>query len=233
MLLVTDVGLSPGDFVLDGDPLPLSKRGRSPQIFSPCLLSPNGWMDEDGTWHGGRPCPVHIVLDGHSSSPQKRGTAPQFSSHLYCGQTAGCIKVPLGMEVGLSLGDCVRWRPSPLPPTGAEPHPVFGPRVLWPNGCMDQDATWYGGRPRPTRHCVRCGPSYSQKKGHTHPTQCLAHVCCGQMAGWMKTPLGTEVDLGPGHIVLDGVPAPAKGAQQPPYFRPMSIVATVAHLSYH
>jgi len=29
------------------------------------------------------------------------------------------------------------------------------------------------------------------------------------MAGWMKTPLGTEVDLGSGHIVLDGVPAPA------------------------
>ena len=48
----------------------------------------------------------------------------------------------------------------------------------------------------------------------------------------MKTPLGTEVDLGLGHIVLDGVPAPAKGAQQPPSFRPMSIVATVAHLSY-
>ena len=36
------------------------------------------------------------------------------------------------------------------------------------------------------------------------------------MAGRMKTPLGTEVDLGPDHIVLDGVPAPAKGAQQPP-----------------
>ena len=31
----------------------------------------------------------------------------------------------------------------------------------------------------------------------------------------MKTPLGTEVDIGPGHIVLDGVSAPAKVAQQP------------------
>jgi len=60
----------------------------------------------------------------------------------------------------------------------------------------------------------------------------LAHVYCGQTAGWMKTPLGTEVHLGPGHIVLDGVPAPAKGAQQPsPSFRPM-FVATVAHLNY-
>jgi len=39
----------------------------------------------------------------------------------------------------------------------------------------------------------------------------------------MKTPLGTEVDLGPGHIVLDGDPAPtAKRAQQrsPPLFGP-------------
>ena len=45
------------------------------------------------------------------------------------------------------------------------------------------------------------------EKRHTHPTQFLAHVYCGQTAGWMKTPLGTEVDLGQGHIVLDGVPA--------------------------
>jgi len=36
-----------------------------------------------------------------------------------------------------------------------------------------------------------------------HPTQFLAHVYCGQTAGWMKTPLGTEIDLGLGHIVLD------------------------------
>jgi len=31
-----------------------------------------------------------------------------------------------------------------------------------------------------------------------------AHVYCDQTAGWInfKIPLGTEVDLGPGHIVL-------------------------------
>ena len=35
--------------------------------------------------------------------------------------------------------------------------------------------------------------------------------------------LGMEVSLGPGHIVLDEDAAPpAKGAQQPPSFRPMS-----------
>jgi len=104
----------------------------------------------------------------------------------------------------------------PSTPKGAEPHPIFVPRLLWPNGCMDQDATWYLGRPRPTRHCVRCGPAIPPEKGTPTPTQFLAHVCCGQMAGWMKTPLGTEVDLSSGHIVLDGVPAPAKGAEQPP-----------------
>jgi len=43
----------------------------------------------------------------------------------------------------------------------------------------------------------------------------------------MKTPIGTEVDLGPGHIVLDGDPAPpAKEAKQPSPFWLMSIVAT-------
>jgi len=53
------------------------------------------------------------------------------------------------------------------------------------------------------------------------------------MAGWMKTPLGTEADLGPGHIVLDVVPAVRKtGTAAPPSFWLMSIVATVAHLSY-
>jgi len=56
-------------------------------------------------------------------------------------------------------------------------------------------------------------PATPRKKGLPTPTQFLAHVYCGQMAGCMKTPLVTEVDLCSGHIVLDGVPAPAKGAQ--------------------
>jgi len=45
---------------------------------------------------------------------------------------------------------------------------------------MDQDATWYGGRPRPRPHCARWGPSFSPKKGHSPPAQFSAHVCCGQ-----------------------------------------------------
>jgi len=69
------------------------------------------------------------------------------------------------------------------------------------------------------------------EKGHIHTTQFLAHVYCGQMAGWMKTTLGTEIDLGPGHTVLDGSQLPRKGHSSP-LFSVMSIVATVAHVSY-
>ena len=49
-------------------------------------------------------------------------------------------------------------------------------------------------------------------------------------------PFGMEVGLGPGDFVLDGDPAHPllreKRAQPPLNFRPISIVATVAHLSY-
>jgi len=38
-------------------------------------------------------------------------------------------------------------------------------------------------------------------------------------------PLGKKVGVGPGHIVLDGDPVGTQPPQQPPTFRPMSIVA--------
>jgi len=41
---------------------------------------------------------------------------------------------------------------------------------------------------------------------------------CGQTAGWTKTPLGTEVDIGAGHIVLDGFPALRERGTAPPLF---------------
>jgi len=104
--------------------------------------------------------------------------------------------------------------------------------------------------------------------------QFSAHICCCQMARWIKMPLGREVGLGSSDIVLDGDPAPPifrpyllwpkgwmeqdaswygsrpqpkprcvrRGPSSPPRrerstaaapsFRPMSIVVTVAHLSY-
>ena len=69
--------------------------------------------------------------------------------------------------------------------------------------------------------CVRWGPrSTLPKKRAEPPPQFSAHVYCGQTAGCIKMPLRTEVDLGPGHFVLDGFPLSAKEAQQPPLFGP-------------
>ena len=49
---------------------------------------------------------------------------PRFSAHFYCGQMAGCIKMPLGMDVGLSPGDFVLdGAPIALPKKEAEPLP--------------------------------------------------------------------------------------------------------------
>ena len=76
------------------------------------------------------------------------------------------------------------------------------------------------------------GDPATPEEGHTQPTQFLAHVYCGETAGWMKTPLATQVDIGPDHILLDGVPAVRKRGTTAPSIRPMSTVATVAHLSF-
>jgi len=114
----------------------------------------------------------------------------------------------LGMQVSLGPGHIALDEDlAPAPPKGRSP-PIFGPRLLWPNGWMDQDATWYGGKPGPGE-VVLYGVAAPPKRG-TAPPQFSVHVYCGQTAGWMNTPLGTEVDLGPGHIVLDGDPAPSR-----------------------
>jgi len=92
--------------------------------------------------------------------PQK-GTAPQFSAHICCGQMTAWIKMSLGMELGLGQGDFVLDGDSvAFPQKGAElPSRILGPFLLWPNGSMHQDATWYGCWPQPRGLCVRWRPS--------------------------------------------------------------------------
>ena len=82
MLLGMEVGLSPEDFVFDGDPAPtLQKGGKAPS---------------------------------------------QFSAHVYCGQTAGWIKMALGMHVGLNSGNFVLdGNPAPFPKRGRSLLPNF------------------------------------------------------------------------------------------------------------
>jgi len=107
----------------------------------------------------------------------------------------------LSTEVGLSLRDCVSMGPSSPSQKGAEP-PIFGPGLLWQNGCVDQDAT---------------GTEIGLGLRDSPLPQFSANVPCGQTAGWTKMPLGMEVDLGPDDFVFDGDPAtPEKKAHSPP-----------------
>jgi len=127
-----------------------------------------------------------------------------------CGQTAGWIKMTLGMLVGLGPGHIViDGDPAALPQKGEEPPPIFGPFLLWPNnrpnGWMHQDATWYGDRPQPRRLCVIWRPSPSPKGAEPIIS---THVYCGQTAAWIKMPLAADVGLGLCDIVLDGDPVP-------------------------
>jgi len=142
---------------------------------------------------------------------------------------AGWINMPLGREVGLSLSDiALDGNPAPLPLKGGGA-PILCPCLLCPDGWMDEDATSHGGRSRLRAYCDRWVPSSPLPKGGGAP-QFSAHICCGQMAGWIKMPLGTEVGLGPATLMGSQL-YPAERCTAPS-FRPKSIVATVAHLSY-
>jgi len=164
--------------------------------------------------------PGHIVLVGDPAPLSKKGAEPppQFSAHFYCGQTAGCIKMPLGMEVGLNPGDFVLdGDPILLPKKGAEP-PIFGPCPLRPNGCMNQDATWYGGRPQPRRHCVRWG-SLSPKRGpSTLPNFRTMSIVAKRLDG-SRWNLAWRWALVQATLCYMGTqPLAKKGAEPPPQF---------------
>jgi len=65
------------------------------------------------------------------TSPKERGTAaPHFSAHVYCGQTAGWIRIPLRTEVRLGPGHIVRWGPSSALHTKGSAAPTFPPTAL-------------------------------------------------------------------------------------------------------
>jgi len=62
---------------------------------------------------------------------------------VYCGQTVGWIRMPLGTKVGLGPGDCVLDR-NPAPPRGHSSDPShFGPCLFWPNGRLFQQLLRY------------------------------------------------------------------------------------------
>ena len=54
---------------------------------------------------------------------------------------------------------------------------------------------------------------------------------CGRTAACIKIPLGTEVGLSPGHIVLYVDLSPPTNGHSPKIFRPMSVVAKLLDCS--
>jgi len=128
MPLGRQVGLSQSDIVLVGDPAPPPQNGSRAPNFRPCLLWPDCWMDQDATWRGDRSQPKRHCVRWGQAPPRPKGAEPQFSSYVYCGQTARWIKMALGTEVGLGSAQrrCVKCGTSSSSLKGARP-PVFSP----------------------------------------------------------------------------------------------------------
>ena len=130
----------------------------------------------------------------------KRGAAPpQFSAHFYCSQTAGCIKMPLGMEVGLLPGDFgLDGDPALLPKNGVEP-PEFS-------------AHFYCGQ---TRGCIKMPlgmevgllPGDSAPKRAEPPNFWPTFIVAKRLHR-SRCHLVRSIGLGLRDIVLDGDPAP-------------------------
>ena len=137
-------------------------------------------MDQGETWHTGRPWPwPHCVINGDPAALLQRGIdSPQFSAHIRCGQMAGWIKMPLGMDVGLNPGDFVTGTQLPSQKGGGAPN--LRPMSIVPKR-LDEDATWYGSRPDigPGHIVLDEDPALPAKREQQPPPLFSALVYCG------------------------------------------------------
>jgi len=99
MPIGTEVVFGPGHIVLHRDSAPPPKKGaQSPSrnLWPMSVVAKAGIKMPLGTEVGLGPShinlgPSHIVLDG-DPAPHEKGTAvPQFSAHVYCGQTVAFL----------------------------------------------------------------------------------------------------------------------------------------------
>jgi len=164
----------------------------SPVVLSVCpvcnagILWPNGWMDQDASWYGGK----RPFLKRFALCYRTVVCVCLSVTLVYCSQTVGWTKMALGMEVGLvSRRHDVRWGPSSPTERGTTCPPLFGPCLLWPNGWMDQNTTWYGGKPRPRWHCVRWGPCSPTERGTAAPPHFSAHFALA------RSPISATAEL--------------------------------------
>ena len=125
------------------------------------------------------------------------------------------------MQVGLGPGHIVLdGDPAPPPLKGHSPQ-------FWAHICCGQMAAWIkmslgmelglGPDDFVLDGDFAPPPKKGAQKG-AEPPKFSVQICCGQMAGWIKMPLGREVDLSPSDIVLDGDPAPPPQKGRSPQF---------------
>jgi len=133
MPLGKEVGLSPDDIVLDGDPAPSPQKGAEPppQFYARVYCGQTAGLIKVALGMEVELGPGHIVLDRDPAPLSKKGTDPQFSAHFYCGQTAGWMKTPLGTEVDLGPGHFVLDGLPGIRERGTAAAPLFSAHVYW------------------------------------------------------------------------------------------------------
>ena len=120
---------------------------------------------------------------GTQSLAPKGRSLTQFSVHVYCGQTAAWIKMPLGTEVGLDVDPATRQKKGHTHPTQFLAHVYCGQMAGW----MKTPLFWYGSRPRPRPHCTRRGPS-SHERG-------TAAALFGPCLLWPRSSISAAAEL--------------------------------------
>jgi len=163
----------------------------------------------------------HIVLGRDTAPLPKTGTAPLFTVHACCRQTAGWIKMPLGTEVGLFLLDGDRAVPSSR---GRAPNFLAlvycGQTAGWIKVALSTEMGLGPGHIVPYED-----PSTISSPCPLWPNGWMHQVYCSQRAWWIKMPLGTEVNLGQATLCyMEAQLPPPQKRDTPQIFRPMSIV---------
>ena len=102
--------VGPRNNVLDGDSDPNGKgefygEKGGPLYIQPGLTCLN--VETRHLWKSNLTTGQHCVRWGPISASAKRGTPPEFSAHVCCGQTAELMKMLLGTKVGIGPGDIV------------------------------------------------------------------------------------------------------------------------------
>jgi len=160
-------------------------------------------------------------------SQEVDGAPAKFSAHVYCGQTAAWIKMPLGTEVGHGPDDIVLdGDRAPLPKKGQSPLPNF--RLVsivakqldrWIKVALGMEVGLGSG------HIMLDGhPAPLSKKGAETPNFRPIFIVAKRLDAsrcqlvWRPQPRRLCVRWGPSYSQKKGTPTP-------PNFCPMSIVA--------